>query len=145
MARTQRLSYNTSHHSRGGEGSLFPGEGLSSGSAQRRREHRACREFPFVSFLYPLSLVLQLLLFSYLITVFSKLFLSQPMILNFGASNSPLQSSTGKDGGGASGLMVWRVSVGALNQGIPFLNNQESAERKQIKLINFVIFQVLRK
>lgn len=145
MARTQRLFYNTSHHSRGGEGSFFPGEGLSSGSAQWRREHRACRKFPFVSFLYPLSLVLKLLLFSYLIAVFSKLFLSQPMIFTFRASNSPLQSSTGKDGGGASGLMVWRVSVGAPNQGIPFLNNQESAERKQVKLINFLIFQVLRK
>lgn len=31
----------------------------------------------------------------------------------------------------ASRLEVWRVSVGALNQGVPFLNNQESAERKQ--------------
>lgn len=55
---------------------------------------------------------------SFLIAVFSKLFLSQPMIFAFRASNSPLHPVQGSER-----CMVWRVSVGILSCGAPFLNH----------------------
>lgn len=63
-----------------------------------------------------LSILLLLVLLSYLIAVPSKLFLFQPVNFAFHASNSPLQPVTG-------GASTWSVSVGTRTWGIPFLNH----------------------
>lgn len=67
-----------------------------------------------------------------LVAVSSKLFLSQPMVFIFCASNSPLQRrmeaqncgwEVGEEEGVINKHMVWRVLVGALNWGMPFLDH----------------------
>lgn len=63
-------------------------------------------------------------LFSYLIVGSSKLFLSQP--LSFVppiALSSPFQGEREWEWGASEWHMVWRVSVEALNWGVPILNH----------------------
>lgn len=49
------------------------------------------------------------------------------MMFTFCASNSPLHPATGEgeeDGGMSKWNMVWSVSAGTLNLGMPLLNHQ---------------------
>lgn len=142
MARTKRLFYTTSHHCWGGGRESLPrrralfwistvAEGASGMSWVSVRI--VCL------FLVPSVTSIVAVTVFYLIAVSIKLFLSQPMIFTFCASNSPLQHSTGKDGGGLESL----TGSTRLGSTIP---KQLGVSRKKtkVKLINFLIFQVLR-
>lgn len=92
-------------------------------------------------FLCPLSLILLLPLFVLSNCYFQKNVLIKPLISVPSILLSSHHRERGKGvgrGKGASGSVVWRVSEGASNWGVPFLNHDTYKPRKHTLLLFWV-------